>query len=185
MGRPRRKIRSSSVPFGNTLRAGTKPAVRFSQRELNRMVLSSLSAGSPAIMVEPNEGWRAVMRNDGLRRYPTPSYLQQFLLANYVTEKIGPSVPQRGDPIPRFAFDCTPRRPIALFISGAQNSGKTTLANILRSRSILTYSIDSLFLRLVSVEAYFRSDLSKSAPRTAWGEKKLACGSRCHRQGWA
>jgi SAM-dependent methyltransferase len=122
-------------------------------------------------MVEPNEGWRAVMRNDGLRRYPTPSYLQEFLLANYVTEKIGPSVAQRGDPIPRFVFHCTPRRPIALFISGAQNSGKTTLANILRSRSILTYSIDSLFLRLVSVEAYFRSDLSKRL-REQLGEKR-------------
>jgi SAM-dependent methyltransferase len=112
-------------------------------------------------------GWRAIERSDGLRRYPTLSYLREALLASYAVRAVGPSVSQKGDPIPRTVLHCTPRRPVALLISGESKSGKSTLADLLHTKGILTYSTDSLFSHLVTNDAYFRSDLSK------WLRKRL------------
>lgn len=66
-------------------------------------------------------------RHDGIFVYPTLRLLIEDYLEDYAVRDIGPSVNQRGDPVPRFVFRCNKFRPEVIFISGKSGLGKTIL----------------------------------------------------------
>jgi SAM-dependent methyltransferase len=87
--------------------------------------------------------WRTVRRGDGVKRYPTSDLLIRDLLSAYAVRPIGPSVEQRGDPVPRFVYHCGVRAPVALLIAAPSGSGKSSLSLDLDSRGIPTYMTDT------------------------------------------
>lgn len=110
----------------------------------------------------PDHRWHVVKRADGLRRYPTDSFLRQDLLAGYAVRWIGPSVNQAGDPIPRFVYHCRPKTSTALLIAAPGGAGKSTLAANFRSRGMPIYSTDSMFSRLLADSSYAWSSIPAS-----------------------
>lgn len=86
--------------------------------------------------------WVPIQRHDGILRFPTFPLLVEELLSAYATRDIGPSVSQAGDPLPRYIFHCTPRKPTILIISGNSRRGKTVLARELSSRDIPVLYMD-------------------------------------------
>lgn len=61
-----------------------------------------------------------------------------------VVRELGPSVPQPGDPVDRFAFRITRVKPIVMLVSGRSGSGKSTLARSLTSDNVAVVSVDHL-----------------------------------------
>ena len=122
--------------------------------------------------------WRAIERHDGLKRYPTLAYLKEHLLSKYAVRVTGPSVLQRGDPVPRTVFHCVLRRPLVLLIGGNSMVGKTALADQFRGGGILCYSTDRLFWRLVNDELYYRSNLSHWLREFMGAERSWVVASR-------
>ena len=120
------------------------------QRELLAQLAKRLKADGKLILecgVAPDSGkaWKVVRRHDGFVRFPTWDLLTEELLADYAVTPMGPSVSQSGDPIPRFVFHCTPRRPTRILIGGPPGSGKTNLAQVLAGPSRCFYSTDAFF----------------------------------------
>lgn len=90
-----------------------------------------------------NNGWTCVQRGDGVFRYPSRIYLVDHLLRRYYVRYHEMSVTQGGDPVPRYVFHATLPEPIAIFLPGKPNTGKTILASLLENRkNIITFSID-------------------------------------------
>lgn len=94
--------------------------------------------------------WYLAQRHDGSLRYPNINYLIDVLLDGYAVTSMGRSVDQPGDPIPRFVFHCSERRPIILLVYGPSNSGKSILARNIARNAIPSYSIDNLFHRIIN-----------------------------------
>lgn len=97
-------------------------------------------------MVTSVEGqaWVSVRRGDGTFRYPTRDMLFDSLLRNYYVRVIDCSVDQPGDPVKRYVFHCTVKKPVCIFVKGAPYAGKTIVASILAaSRETARFSIDS------------------------------------------
>jgi SAM-dependent methyltransferase len=80
------------------------------------------------VVESSSEMWVDVQRHDGSLRFPTRPLLTKRVLDAFAVRTIGPSVPQKGDPLDRHIFHCFPFRPIAMIIGGASLEGKTTLA---------------------------------------------------------
>ncbi len=95
----------------------------------------------------PRQGWQAVNRHDGLKRYPTRSYLQNTLLADYAWRAIGPSVEQAGDPIDRYVYHCRRRKPAVILLHGESRIGKSTIARAIEHDQNV-YSTDDLLHQL-------------------------------------
>jgi SAM-dependent methyltransferase len=93
--------------------------------------------------------WCTVKRSDGVRRYPTQQLLMRDLLADYAVRPAGQSVKQKGDPVDRYVFHCTPHGPIAMIIAAPSLSGKTNLSFQLEKRDVPTYATDALITRLI------------------------------------
>ena len=88
--------------------------------------------------IAPGEdtAWRDVRRADGIRRYPTHDAFVHEVASPFAVRLVGPSVPQRGDPVPRRIYHCVPKKGMALIVTGPTRSGKSTLADDLRRRDI-------------------------------------------------
>ena len=130
------------------------------QRELLGYIQSHLNPNGVLILecgVAPGDfgdGWLAIPRWDGLRRYPHRRYLINNVLSDYDVKEIGPSVMQAGDPIPRHVFHCYNKKTTAILISGVGASGKSSLARYLRENGTYTYSVDYLFIRILNDNRY-------------------------------
>jgi SAM-dependent methyltransferase len=68
------------------------------------------------------------LRSIDERFFPSFELLTQVWLRDYAVRKIGRSVAQRGDPVPRFIFHCTPLKTNVVFITGKGRIGKSSLA---------------------------------------------------------
>ena len=73
-----------------------------------------------------------VVREGDIRPFPTMIYLRTVLLDGFAVRRVGASVRQAGDPVPRSVFHCTRRQPVALVVSGASGVGKSSLGLLLQ-----------------------------------------------------
>lgn len=92
-----------------------------------------------------SENWAIIKRTDDILRFPTEKLLYSQLLSSYAVRKIGKSVTQAGDPLPRFVYHCSVRRPVVGIIRGISGTGKSTFAHLLKEKGIPTYASDSFF----------------------------------------
>lgn len=77
--------------------------------------------------------WETIARPVGdVVLHPTLPILRQ-VFADHVFRELGPSVDQRGDPVPRFAFRVMRTKPVVLLLCGVSGSGKSTFADLLDS----------------------------------------------------
>ena len=77
-----------------------------------------------------NPGWYEVQRSIDSRLFPDHKGISS-LLEPYAYKHGGKSVMQIGDPVPRHIYHIQNKKPVALVLSGAPASGKSTLAKIL------------------------------------------------------
>ena len=90
------------------------------------------------------DAWVKVTRAIDEREFPTRAKIEG-LLADYAWKKIGASVPQAGDPIPREVIHVLKRVPIAYLLMQPSAHGKTTISNTLfREAKIPSVSGDRL-----------------------------------------
>jgi len=82
------------------------------------------------------KAWQTVVRGDGPRRFPTHALLVEELADPFACRWVGPSVPQRGDPVPRRVYHCVPKAGTVLLVAGPGRVGKSTLAGELERRGI-------------------------------------------------
>jgi len=68
------------------------------------------------------------LRSIDERFFPSFELLTQVWLRDYAVREIGRSVSQRGDPVPRYVFHCTPLKTNIVFITGNGGIGKSSLA---------------------------------------------------------
>ncbi|MFW7379733.1 MAG: class I SAM-dependent methyltransferase [Oligoflexus sp.] len=86
--------------------------------------------------------WVEVKRSIDQRVFPTTAMLQA-ILKNYVWKRIGYSVMQDGDPIPRYVYHIRHRRPYAYLLMKPSAYGKSTISRFLfQSRAIKLISGD-------------------------------------------
>lgn len=104
--------------------------------------------------------WVLVQRCDGVMRYPTMKLLIEDLLSKYAVSLKNQSINQPGDPVPRFVFHCSLKRPIYLFIRGRPGIGKTYLVSLLSRSNAPVYHLDGYF-HFVKSQQYDRIKWSK------------------------
>lgn len=75
------------------------------------------------------------LRSRDERCFPTESLLMDVWLQGYAVRRIGASVKQSGDPIPRYVYHCKRALTNVLLIGGKGGSGKSTLARQLSARA--------------------------------------------------
>ena len=105
--------------------------------------------------------WRVVRRGDGDKRYPTGPLLIKHLLDGYAVRPIGPSIDQKGDPVKRFVYHCSPYKAVAMIIAGRSLTGKSSLSSRMEDRRIPSYLTDKLINRLLKPLSRHQTELSK------------------------
>ncbi len=116
-------------------------------RELLSRIAQSLSDDGlfvleAGVVMRPEKIWVEAPRHDGTLLYPTMSLMMEDLLYDFAARYLGPSVEQKGDPVPRHIFHCQKFRQIVLLVPGASGIGKTTLAAELMRLGATRYPVD-------------------------------------------
>ncbi len=75
----------------------------------------------------PLAGWLKCRRGIDERLFPTLQGIEK-MLAPYAWKYVGESIPQAGDPVPRFIFHIRKRLPYAILVMGEPGTGKSTAA---------------------------------------------------------
>jgi len=88
--------------------------------------------------VHPNAGreWVKVKRSIDERFFPTLGQME-VVLEPYAWKRVGPSVEQAGDPLPRWVFHIRHRKPVAYLLMEPPAFGKSTLARELFERAAI------------------------------------------------
>ncbi len=76
--------------------------------------------------------FEAVQRSIDVRYFPTQKKLHS-MLSKYAFKRIGGSVQQAGDPIPRFVYHIRHKLPVAILLMDEHYSGKSSLAKTMFS----------------------------------------------------
>jgi SAM-dependent methyltransferase len=79
------------------------------------------------LVPSPKAEWVKVTRGIDQRWFPSLGKLRE-VLASHVLKSMALSVPQAGDPLPRYVVHISRRRPVAVLLLEPSASGKTTLA---------------------------------------------------------
>jgi SAM-dependent methyltransferase len=128
-------------------------------RELLRRIYDKLSDDGLFILEagavrEPGRSLRWTHRGVGPVQHPTWDTLVDLYLEPFVVRFIGGSVIQRADPVPRWVFHCTRRKPLVLLLAGRSGEGKSCLAHELaRQPSALGISTDLILARRIRSKA--------------------------------
>lgn len=75
--------------------------------------------------------------------HPTHPMIMRAIPAS-VVRKVGPSVEQPGDPLPRAVYRIVRRRPFVLLVEGRSGSGKSTLTQTLLAEDYVAISLDHM-----------------------------------------
>lgn len=109
------------------------------------------------------------LRSIDERYFPTMDLLLDVWLRGYSVRRVGDSVPQAGDPVPRHVLHCTPAKTSVIFIEGLGGIGKSTLAR--QMGNVVTIATDSLFHP-------FRGEPNKRTPeQKAYDDDVASTGS--------
>lgn len=84
----------------------------------------------------------------GVVHHPTLNLLKTQWLKPFSFSQLGRSVDQPGDPVPRWVFHCTPRKPIVLLVDGPSGVGKTTFVHQLMHQDVMELRVDGVLARL-------------------------------------
>lgn len=99
------------------------------------------------------QDWTPVERGPVKRRstvhYPSKRRLTEMLQRRFAPRRVGPSVMQNGDPMPRFVYHCRKLMPTLIGIVGRSGAGKSTLARFLSSK-IPVFAIDAFMVALAT-----------------------------------
>lgn len=85
---------------------------------------------------EPDSTWTAVNCAIDTRTFPSQLKVTE-MLADYAWKNLGVSVKQKGDPLERFVYHVTAKRPYMLLAMSKPGSGKSLLATELQTHSTL------------------------------------------------
>jgi len=102
----------------------------------NKLSDDGLFVLEAGIVEGDQEEWVDVERFSDTVQHPTKTALDNLLRKFFSIRCAGPSVNQKGDPVPRFVYHCTKLKPVALIISGKSKDGKTTLAHMIGARTV-------------------------------------------------
>jgi SAM-dependent methyltransferase len=121
--------------------------------------------------IAPGKGraWKDVRRADGIRSYPTHDALVDEVALPFAVRLVGPSVPQKGDPVPRRVYHCGPKGGMALIVTGPTRSGKSTLADDFRRHDIPLVHTDLLLGEILAGKPRPDSRLSTVVQRFPTG----------------
>jgi hypothetical protein len=119
------------------------------------------------ISSRPGKAWETVARADGKRPYPTQAMFIQEVCAPFVTRAVGPSVPQRGDPVPRKVFHCALKQGIVLLIAGPGRIGKSTLAREFQRLDVPVLRTDQVLGSVLSGRRFDGTSLAATVRRFA------------------
>lgn len=112
-----------------------------------------------------NDCFVEVTRSIDKRYFPTRKKVCS-MLKRYVYKSIGKSVQQRGDPTPRFVFHIQHKRPIAVLLMDDHYSGKSTLAKTIFNDSMVYFSGDSLYYKILSENIDAKQELRDAISQT-------------------
>ena len=93
-----------------------------------------------------SSAWTLVNRGADMYRFPSHEHLCTTLLSRYAVTTRNKSVMQKGDPVPRFVFHCSLKRPTVGVIGGRSGHGKSFFAGLLREKGLATSSSDSFLV---------------------------------------
>ena len=115
------------------------------------------------VAVQSKTDWMSVMRgrppHHDVVQYPSPAHLLHILREKYSVRKIGGSVSQPGDPIPRFVYHCFKLQKIILCLSGPSNIGKSTVNHALGDKGVAAIEIDFIILEILKKNDGFSKKL--------------------------
>jgi SAM-dependent methyltransferase len=121
---------------------------------LNPGGLFVLEAG----ITDTDEAWTSVKRGrdpdpaKGRVQYPNKVQMLAMLRRDFAPRLIGPSVMQKGDPVPRFVLHCRKIMQIVICIAGRAEIGKSTLARFVASKGLPIVSLDGFYIDLVTAD---------------------------------
>lgn len=90
-----------------------------------------------------------VQRTIDTRFFPTQTKLCS-MLEKYAFKKIGPSVAQAGDPLPRYVYHVQHKKPVAVLLMDSHYSGKTSVAKQLFMENIKRIHGDGMYTQILS-----------------------------------
>jgi SAM-dependent methyltransferase len=97
--------------------------------------------------LEPGKFWFQVERGVGTVSYPTEQLLLDDILSDFAVRRVGPSVAQKGDPLPRYVFHCTKRAPSFVFLRAPSGYGKSNIARSFGRTGADVLNLDQLLIR--------------------------------------
>lgn len=122
-----------------------------------------------------------VQRAIDTRFFPTEEKFHS-MLEKYVFKRIGESVRQGGDPLPRYVYHVQHKKPMAALLMDRHYSGKTSIAKTLFAQNIKRIHGDSVYSQILKdcITADERvKDLLKSAYQDAHLDSATATMSIC------
>lgn len=149
------------------------------QRELLKLLHTRLADDGLLILEcgvvrnDWDEKWHLIERHDGCLSFPSWGLLLNRLLDNFAVRDMGPSVEQKGDPLPRFVFHCTKLRPQVIFISGQSGAGKTVLSREFRKNGCRVINLDFEYGRMLSTNTTYQRDAALNYMRKIYEPRSL------------
>lgn len=90
------------------------------------------------------DDWVKVTRSIDTRFFPTQKKLDS-MFEGYIAKIIQKSVSQSGDPIPRWIYHISHKRPVAILLLDDPNAGKTSIAKQIFNNDIIKIKGDRLY----------------------------------------
>jgi SAM-dependent methyltransferase len=101
-----------------------------------------------------------VQRHDGTHLYPSMRLLREHLLRDFAWREVAGAEMAGSDPVPRYVFHCSPKRPTVIVFRGRPGQGKSVAAWSLHRSATKTILLD-LFLHRVATAKYHHTRLEK------------------------
>lgn len=120
-------------------------------KDLMKRIYDRLAPGGLFILecgsVQSHEYYyRQAPRAVGTVHYPTDALYIDHILEDFAVRKIGPSVNQAGDPVPRFVFHCQRKLPTYIIVAAESGAGKTNIVYSLRKNGVSSFVSDLFFI---------------------------------------
>ena len=135
------------------------------QKALIDLLMSRLNPGGVLVLemgIAPGgaDEFVKVDRSIDSRYFPTHSKLRS-MLSEYTFKAIGQSVPQAGDPLPRYIYHVQQAKPLAILFMDGHYAGKTSVALKIINPAIPRLSGDAVYAKIANKELQVPSSLSE------------------------